>query len=77
MRMHPTTAQETITDLNKRFAAYGLPEQIVSDNEQQFVSEEFAIFVKLNVTKHIHYAPYHPSSNCATLKDLCKLSRRQ
>ena len=47
------------------FAAYGLPEQIVSDNGPQFVSDEFATFVKINGIKHIQCAPYHPSSNGA------------
>ena len=47
------------------FAAYGLPEQIVSDNGPQFVSDEFATFVKINGIKHIRCAPYHPSSNGA------------
>ena len=66
IEMHSTTAQKTIImELRKLFAAYGLPEQIVSDNGPQFVCDEFANFVKLNGIKHIHCAPYHPSSNGA------------
>ena len=48
IELHSTTAQKTITELCKLVAAYGLPEQMVSDNGPQFVSEEFATFVKLN-----------------------------
>ena len=34
-----------------------------SDNGPQFVSDEFAMFLKQNGVKHIRCAPYHPSSN--------------
>jgi len=49
IEMHSTTAQKTITELHKLFAAYGLSEKIVSHN----VSDEFATFVKMNVIKHM------------------------
>ena len=65
MEMTSTTALKTIMELRKLFAAYGLPEQLVSDNGPQFVSEEFAIFLKSNGIKHIRCSPYHPSSNGA------------
>jgi len=47
------------------FAAYRLPEQLVTDNGPQFTAEEFAVFLKRNGIKHIKVAPYHPSSNGA------------
>ena len=65
MEMTSTTALKTIMELRKLFAAYGLPEQLVSDNGPQFVSEEFAILLKSNGIKHIRCSPYHPSSNGA------------
>ena len=37
----------------------------VTDNGPQFVSREFADFIQGNGIKHIHTAPYHPSSNRA------------
>ena len=54
-----TTAQRTIIELRKIFAAYGLPEQLVSDNSPQFVSAEFASFLQMNGIKHIRCALYH------------------
>ena len=65
VEMATTTAQRTIVELRKIFAAYGLPEQLVSDNGPQFVSAEFASFMKMNGIKHIRCSPYHPSSNGA------------
>ncbi len=50
-------------DYTKMFARYGIPELLVSDNGPQFVSEEFAHFMKQNGVKHIKCSPYHPSSN--------------
>ena len=58
-----TTVTETIEALHVMFAAYGLPDQIVSDNGTQFISSEFATFLKQNRVKHICSAPYHPSTN--------------
>ena len=63
--MSSTTALKTIATLRHLFAAYGLLEQLVSNNGPQFTSEEFQIFVKQNGVKHIRCAPYHPSSNGA------------
>lgn len=63
--MKSTTASRTIEELRKLFASYGLPEQIVTDNGPQFISEEFATFTKANGVKHIKSAPYHPSTNGA------------
>ena len=61
--MSSTTASATIRELRRLFASFGLPEQLVSDNGPQFVSEEFQSFLKANRVKHLRSAPYHPSSN--------------
>ena len=58
-----TTATKTIEILSVIFARFGLPEQVVTDNGPQFVSEDFYHFLKSNGIKHIRYAPYHPASN--------------
>ena len=60
-----TSAAKTIDTLRHLFAAYGLPEQVVSDNGPQFTADEFAIFLIQNGIKHIRCAPYHPASNGA------------
>ena len=46
--MSSTTSQSTILELRKLFAAYGLPEHLISDNGPQFVSTEFENFLKMN-----------------------------
>ena len=61
--MGSTTAVKTLEVLRRMFASYGLPDQLVTDNGPQFLSEEFAAFVKNNGIKHIRTAPYHPASN--------------
>ena len=65
VEMNSTTSQRTIAELCKMFAAHGLPQQLVSDNGRQFISDEFATFMKSNGIKHIRCAPYHPASNGA------------
>ena len=55
--MKNTTVNRTIEELRKLFSSYGLPEQIVTDNGPQFVSEEFAMFTKANGVKHIRAHP--------------------
>ena len=60
-----TTTVKTIAVLRHLFSAYGLPEQIVTDNGPQFISEEFRTFLRRNGVKHIRSAPYHPASNGA------------
>ena len=51
--MSQTTSARTIAVLRHLFASYGLPEQVVSDNGPQFVSDEFAQFLKANGVKHV------------------------
>jgi hypothetical protein len=61
--MRKTTATKTTQALRTILSRNGLPEQIVSDNDSQFVSEEFQQFTKLNGITHIKSAPYHPATN--------------
>ena len=51
VEMSMTTATQTVTVLRKMHVANGLPEQLVSDNGPQFVSEEFASFCQFNGIK--------------------------
>ena len=64
-KMSSTMADHTIAVLRSVFAAFGLPEQVVSDNGPQFTSQEFATFPRSNGVTHICTAPYYPSSNGA------------
>ena len=63
VEMKTTTAAQTIVVLRKMLSAYGLPEQLVSDNGPQFVSAKFNEFCTENGIRHIRVSPYHPSSN--------------
>ena len=80
IEMKSTTAVKTISVLRNLFAAY-LAHQLVSDNGPQFVSQEFAMFMKNNGVKHTRCAPYHPSSNgeaerfVRTFKEALKASK--
>ena len=58
-----TTSSSTIDVLRDLFARFGIPEQIVSNNGTQFVSEEFQAFVRSNGIRHLTSAPYHPATN--------------
>ena len=49
--MSSTTVSKTLDILRHVFPAYGLPEQLVSDNGPQF-----ATFLKLNGVKHVRSA---------------------
>ena len=57
------TSSSTIDVLHDLFARFGIPEQIVSDNGAQFVSEEFQAFIRSNGIRRIISAPYHPATN--------------
>ena len=58
-----TTSSSTIEVLRDLFARFGIPEQIISDNGAQFVSEEFHVFVRSNGIRHITSAPYHRATD--------------
>jgi len=63
--MSSTTSGVTIDKLRSILASYGLPEELVSDNGTQFVSDDFDMFLKRNGIKQTLIPPYHPSSNGA------------
>ena len=57
-----------VEEMRRIFAALGFPEQVVTDNEPQFTSQEFAEFMRRNGIKHIRCAQYQPSSNGAVVR---------
>ena len=63
--MPQTSTSQTIRILQELFTRYGLPQLIVLDSGPQFISEEFATFMRANGVKHTRCAPHHLSSNGA------------
>ncbi|XP_037514648.1 uncharacterized protein K02A2.6-like [Rhipicephalus sanguineus] len=61
--MNSTNSEKTVEKLRSVFAAYGLPEEIVTDNGPQFTSACFETFLKRNGIRHTKTPPYHPASN--------------
>ena len=73
--MNTTTSSKTIDVLGTWFAAYGYPEELVSDNGPQFTSGEFEHFMQRCGIKHTRVAPYHPASNGAAERSVQILKR--
>ena len=61
--VNSTSSSSTIEVLRDLFARFGIPEQLVSDNSAQFVSEEFQAFIRSNGIRHITSVTYHPATN--------------
>lgn len=61
--MSTTTTEKTLEVLHNLFTSYGLPEQLVSDNDPQFTSSELELCMRENGIKHIKSSPYHLASN--------------
>ncbi len=61
--------------LQKIFTSHGLPVQLLNDNEPQFISEEFAQFMKGNGIQHIHSAPLSCSYQCVGW-EICTVSKQ-
>lgn len=61
--MKSTSSERTIEELRSIFSRFGLPQQLVSDNGPQLVSQEFETFMLENGIQHIKLAPYHPATN--------------
>ena len=59
--MVTTPANKTIIELRKIF--HELPEEIITGNGAQFISELFEQFLWENGIKYIRSAPYHPFTN--------------
>lgn len=61
-----TNAEATVTKLRRTFSKYEFQTILVSDNEPQFVLEEYKTFVTRNGMHYVTSAPYHPSTNGLT-----------
>ncbi|XP_063965770.1 uncharacterized protein K02A2.6-like [Lytechinus pictus] len=58
-----TTTKVIISRLDRIFAQHGYPEEIVSDNGPQFISQEFASYLRSIGVNHRRITPYHPQAN--------------
>lgn len=63
--MSKTTSAQTAQKLDTLFAAYGYPEELVTDNGPQFTSDEFQEFLQHRGIRHTRTPPYHAASNGA------------
>lgn len=63
IKTESTTSTQTIKILTTLFSRFGTPEQIVSDNGRQFVSEQFQSYCNSNGIEHLQTSPYTPMSN--------------
>ena len=57
IEMSSSTTGRTTEALRHVFAVHALPEQLISDNGAQFISDEFTLFMKENGIKHFKSAP--------------------
>ena len=63
LRMSSTTSSKLISTLSEVFSRFGLPIELVSDNEPHLTSSEFRTFLCNNGIRHSTSAPYHPATN--------------
>ncbi|UYV73682.1 hypothetical protein LAZ67_11000340, partial [Cordylochernes scorpioides] len=61
--MREITARKTIEQLRRLFSAYGLPEEVESDNGPQFTGVEMKSFFERNGVRQTLIPAYHPQSN--------------
>ena len=52
-----------IEEVREKFAQFGIPQTIVTDNGSCFTSAEFESFLHSKGIHHLTTAPYHPASN--------------
>ena len=61
--MKNQTAAEIIDLMQKQFARWGIPDEIVTDSGTNYDSAEFSQFCQRKKTKHTKSSPHHHQSN--------------
>ena len=61
--MNGSTSTSFIDECRNIFSRYGIPNQVVTDNDKQLTSDDFGRFCKSNGINHILPATYDQSSN--------------
>jgi len=56
-------SSQIVTACKRRFARYGIPDQLISDNAAVFTRSDFASFTKAWEFTHITSSPYHSRAN--------------
>ena len=62
-QLRGTTSAHVIHKLKGIFSRFGIPENVVSDNDPQYSSQEFAHFAQSYDFNHITSSPRYPKSN--------------
>ena len=62
-RLNTVTTRSVLREWLPMFARFGLPDVLVSDNEPQFASAEFAVFVEQKGITHVTSSPHYAQSN--------------
>ena len=63
IRLTTTTSSQIITSLKSLFGRYGIPEEVISDNGPQYISQEMKTFTDTYGFKHTTSIPYYPQGN--------------
>ena len=81
-RLYSTTSKSIIKKLQAQFARHGIPEEVITDNNPNLVSDEFSKFATEWKFDHISISPGHSRSNgkvesaVAIVKTLMKKAER-
>nr|XP_006818475.1 PREDICTED: uncharacterized protein K02A2.6-like [Saccoglossus kowalevskii] len=75
-KLDTDTTSSTIVNCTKsHFARHGIPENVISDNGPQFISNEYETFAREWEFEYITCSPYHSQSN-GKVESAVKISKK-